>query len=375
MTTDTALIEKREELKRRLVAGEYKTMIDIFLKWLDRLIRKIIRRSAPLPIWFIIAILYIAYYLITFVVSYYVKDNYALAVLRSQGVSAGLGTRFVVYSGPAVFIISMLVINQYIHRIINLWRDDLLEATESVTSLEEFKNWLEKACNWRLHLLVTLIGGLLGGIYIGSSASDSVGVLMSYGFVFGGVILLMYFYASVYLLLVAMLLSARQRRYDLKRFAADPSSSEFVTRLSGVLSSIVYFVAVLAAYTTLISALVGLLLPLGIIIILVLWLPIIATFSLNQTSLSSMIRRVKWKALNEIQLKVEKLQTAKNFGNQETMDAIKRLMDYHDRVKATRDSVLDFGTYLSLFNSLLLPVLAFILGNFDLALKLFGRNP
>jgi hypothetical protein len=375
MTTDTALIEKREELKRRLVAGEYKTMIDIFLKWLDRLIRKIIRRSAPLPIWFIIAILYIAYYLITFVVSYYVKDNYALAVLRSQGVSAGLGTRFVVYSGPAVFIISMLVINQYIHRIINLWRDDLLEATESVTSLEEFKNWLEKACNWRLHLLVTLIGGLLGGIYIGSSASDSVGVLMSYGFVFGGVILLMYFYASVYLLLVAMLLSARLRRYDLKLFAADPSSSEFVTRLSGVLSSIVYFVAVLAAYTTLISALVGLLLPLGIIIILVLWLPIIATFSLNQTSLSSMIRRVKWKALNEIQLKVEKLQTAKNFGNQETMDAIKRLMDYHDRVKATRDSVLDFGTYLSLFNSLLLPVLAFILGNLDLALKLFGRNP
>jgi hypothetical protein len=72
---------------------------------------------------------------------------------------------------------------------------------------------------------------------------------------------------------------------------------------------------------------------------------------------------------------VEKLQTSKDFGNQETMDAIKRLMDYHDRVKSTRDSALDFRTYLSFINSLLLPLLAFILGNLDLVLKLFGRNP
>jgi len=375
MSTNTALVEKRQELKSRLAAGEYATMIDIFLKWSDRLVRKITRRSAPLPIWFIVAILYIAYYLITFMVSYYLRDERTLAILRSQGAAADLGPRFVVYSAPAVFIISMLVVNQYIHRIIDLWRDDLLEATESVTSLEEFENWLETACNWRLHLLVTLVGGLLAGIYAESNASDSAGVLMSYGFVFGGVFLLVYLYAAVYLLFVAILLSARLRSYHLKLFATDPSSSELITRLSGVLSSIVYFVAVLAAYATLISALVGMLLPLGIIVVLVLWLPIIAFFTLNHTSLSSMIRRVKRKTLNEVQGKVEKLQTSKNFGNPETMDAIKRLMDYHDRVKGTRDSALDFGTYLSFFNSLLLPLIAFILGNLDLVFRLFGRTP
>ena len=88
-----------------------------------------------------------------------------------------------------------------------------------------------------------------------------------------------------------------------------------------------------------------------------------------------MIRRVKWKTLSEIQAKVEKLQTSKNFGNQETMDAIKRLMDYHDRVKATRNLALDFRTYLSFINSLLLPLLAFILGNLDFVLSLFARKP
>ena len=35
MSTDTALIEKREELKRRLASGEYKTLVDIFLEWFD----------------------------------------------------------------------------------------------------------------------------------------------------------------------------------------------------------------------------------------------------------------------------------------------------------------------------------------------------
>ncbi len=31
MATDTALIEKREELKRRLESGEYRTLIDALL--------------------------------------------------------------------------------------------------------------------------------------------------------------------------------------------------------------------------------------------------------------------------------------------------------------------------------------------------------
>jgi len=375
MKTDTALIEKREELKRRLAEGEYKTLVDIFLEWFDRLIRKITRQSKSVPIWFIIAILSLIYYLITFMVSYYLQDGLTLDIFRGQGRASGLGPRFVVFSSPAFFIISMVVINQFIHRIFILWRDDLLDITESVTSLEDFENWLEKARNWRLHLLVTLGGAVLGGIYMGSIASDSAGEFMGYGFVFGAIFLFVYFYAFVYLILVAILLSARLRRYDLRLFAADPSSSELVSRLSSVLGSIVYFVAVLAAYNTLVSALIGLLLPLGIFVVLVLWLPIIALFVLNQTSLSSLIRRVKWKTLNGIQMKVEKLQSSKNFGNQETMDAMKRLMDYHDRVKATRDSALDFRTYLSFINSLLLPLLAFILGNLDLVLNLFARKP
>ena len=53
------------------------------------------------------------------------------------------------------------------------------------------------------------------------------------------------------------------------------------------------------------------------------------------------------------------------------MEAMNRLMDYHDRVRATRNSALDLRTSLSFLNSLLLPLIAFILANLDSLVELF----
>jgi len=92
---------------------------------------------------------------------------------------------------------------------------------------------------------------------------------------------------------------------------------------------------------------------------------------LNQTSLSSIIRRAKWKTLNEIQARVEKLHASEKLGEKDTMEAINRLMDYYDRIKSTRNSRVDLGAVLNLINSLLLPLLALALGNIDKILALF----
>jgi hypothetical protein len=44
-------------------------------------------------------------------------------------------------------------------------------------------------------------------------------------------------------------------------------------------------------------------------------------------------------------------------------------------VKATRNSAIDLNAILGFINSLLLPLLAFLLANLDLVLKLFGIKP
>ena len=51
MTTDTALIEKREDLKRRLAAGEYKTLVDVLFDKMSRVIQRLIRSSRPISAW------------------------------------------------------------------------------------------------------------------------------------------------------------------------------------------------------------------------------------------------------------------------------------------------------------------------------------
>ena len=48
MTTDTTLIEKREELKRRLAVGEYRTFIDVTLDWSSFIIQKITCNPYPI---------------------------------------------------------------------------------------------------------------------------------------------------------------------------------------------------------------------------------------------------------------------------------------------------------------------------------------
>lgn len=375
MTTDTTLIEKREELKRRLAAGEYKTLVDIFLEGFDRLIRRTVRRTEPLSLWLITTILCLIITLMNFVS---VNDAGILTAYNTNfqllGLKYGLGVLIIISPG-ILAIVSPISFNQYIGRIFGLWRRDIIDMTDSQASLDEFEDWLNKVCDLRLHFLVTIVGGLIGGLYLTAIISARVGIFVGYGALLTNIILSMFSSAFVYLLLAVVFLSARLRRYNLKLFAADPSNSEIISRLSSELSFVVYFVAAYAAIVTLLFAWGGILTSFVIILIPGLWLPIIALFVLNQKSLSSIIRRAKWTTLNEIQTKVEKLQASKNFGNQETMDAIKRLMDYHDRVKATRDSALDFRTYLSFINSLLLPLLAFILGNLDLVLKLFGMNP
>ncbi len=375
MTTETTLIEKREELKRRLATGEYKTLVDVFLEWVNRMIQKSTRRTKPLAIWQTTVILIFVFSLIGFGAIYITGDYVNMRnITGAFGIGYGLGF-LVVISIVSLTIATVIIINQSIRRIFVLWRDGILDATESITSLQDFEDWLEKVCNPRQHFLVTIFGGLLIGSMAVASTSTLLRAFVGYGVAFALIILNMFTAAFVYQGLMVILLPTMLRRYDLKLFAADPATSEILSRLSGELSFFVYFIAGYAALITLASSLQGTFQNVGIVLVLFLWLPIIAGFALNQTSLSSIVRRAKWKTLNEIQAKVEKLQTAENFEAKDTMDAINRLLDYHERVNKTRISALDFRAYLTFINSLLLPLLAFLLGNLDKVLALFARKP
>ncbi|MEP6894183.1 MAG: hypothetical protein ABI986_01120 [Chloroflexota bacterium] len=145
MTTDSILIEKREELKRRLAAGEYKTLVDVFLEWFDRLIRKITRRKEPLSLWATSTILVLIMGIAGFAIIYLTDNLITAPNIFNQYSLLGIFFIIVLFGGQA--IVSVIAINQLIASNFSLLHDVVLDSVESIQSLDSLKDWLEMTCN------------------------------------------------------------------------------------------------------------------------------------------------------------------------------------------------------------------------------------
>jgi ABC-type multidrug transport system fused ATPase/permease subunit len=378
MAIDKALIEKREELKHRLDSGEYKTLVDAVLEFTDRTMRKLVKRSKPIPIWFNTLILVLVTSLLI-IAGPSLDGQTGISLpdfFELLGVDFWQGILLIVMNLILV-VVGPVIINAYIGRIMTLWRNHVVDSTESVESLKEFTHWLGMVSNRRLQLLLTIVVALIQSFSGIEVMSYQMGIFLGYGWVVSFFFLNLFGFTVPYLFYAIILLSANIHRYELNLFAADPASSELISRLADAFGIFVYYVGGYATFVTFDLILLGNGdIPLiAIVLIPLFWLPIILLFVLYHTGLSRIIRRAKWKTINEIQAKVENLQSAKNFGDKESVDAITRLMDYHDRVKTTHNSAVNLNILLNFFNSLLLPLLAFILGNLDLVFSLFTSKP
>jgi hypothetical protein len=369
LTSDTALIEKREELKRRLAAGEYKTLVDVLFDGLSKIIQKITRSPRPISPWFTSMILYLLMLLLAFAGPFLTGDVPIL--MRQISAFPPGAVPLLALVGYFGFVI-MVAGNFYVHRVFETCKESVLNTAESITTLNDFEYWLRAVCNRKFHLVVSIIGGALIGIYVLYIYNLTFGLFFPISTATAFLFYYMVISAFLYLLFYMAVLSVRVGRYHLKLYTADPGGSEVISRLASLFSNLVYLVAIYAAFFILAAAFSKLLITqFMVLLILLLWIPLATVFVFYQSSLSSIMRRSKSKTLNEIQARIEKLHASEQLGEKDTMETINRLMDYYDRIKNTRSSKIDLGAVLNLVNSLLLPLLALVLANLDKILNLF----
>jgi len=371
MTTDITLIEKREDLKRRLAAGEYKTLVDALFDKMSRVIQRIVHTSHPISPWINSFILFLSILILALAALYLMGDA---PEFFKQMTTFPRGTLLLMSALSCLTSLIMVVGNLFIHHILTIFYH-ALDLFESTSTLDDFNNWLTNVCNRKLHLAVSLIGGTLSGGYVLYIYDITFGYLLPVSLSVGFLAVYTVVFIFLFLLLFIAILCAQIGQYKLNLYTADPSSSEIILQLANLFGKLVYLGAIYAAFFVFVVAFIGLLLQYIILLIILLWIPLVVVFVLYQVSLSSIIHRAKWKTLNEIQSQVEELKTTNNLKDKETMETINRLMDFHDRVKATRNSAIDSSTILNFINSLLLPLLAFLLGNLDKVLLLFSRKP
>ncbi len=258
-----------------------------------------------------------------------------------------------------------------IRAFLNTFHGPLLDRMERSSDLTDLSNWLDRNFKLRLPLIFGFIAGPIMAVWLYSGWRVSH---QNPGFHIGTFIPLVIssleaMWVGYYLYPFYLMFPPQLHRYHFDLYTPDPSSSEVVGRLSRLLSFILY---VTMGY--IIQLMIGLgafdvlseqtLLP-GFLISLLVVSPMVIMYAAGQYHLSDVIVRAKWKMLNEVQEKIEKLSGGKDIPDKDALDRLSKLMDYHDRIKSTPNSALNFRASLNFLNSLLLPILAFILANLD----------
>jgi len=179
-------------------------------------------------------------------------------------------------------------------------------------------------------------------------------------------------FTSLPVILESFALPYRLSCYQLKLFTADPGSSEVVDGLSDAINGILFIAAILL---TLFTFLVFLANPwvVGVYILPLLWVFLIVIFSSSHYALAKIINKTKWRVLNGVQTQIEALQTQEEILSEQTLSHINKLLDYHNRIKTTRNSAVDVRAGLNLLQSLLLPLVGLLLANIKSILEIFFK--
>jgi hypothetical protein len=171
----------------------------------------------------------------------------------------------------------------------------------------------------------------------------------------------------LFLMLFPLILS----RYYIDLYELDPSASPSVSHLSAVIRNSAYSLSV---YATLFTLFMSYLMKMPVFPTAFLYLiPLLGIFIFRQIGLSLIVGRARWMTLERLSADMEKLNVEKHFDNPAIHNQYKAMLDYYNRVKNAESGVFDARTGMLLFSSFLLPLIAFVLFQFDKIVAFLDR--
>jgi hypothetical protein len=345
-------MQTREEIKSLIEVGNYQNLADRILDGMGLILKKLARRKKMPSIWISSLALYLCSLLVGFALVYLFDENQAYRATLNTFVFIIITTGF----------LALLLGKIYVDRTFEIFRKQVLDVIQSVDDLLNLRKWIEHAINTKFQFLAGLLYAILIPsilvVVLLSSPIGFMGLGMTLAILFpmfqGGVL--------AYYLVVCLFLPGRLSRYEYQLYLNDPSQSDVMGHLSNLLTNGLFFFSLVMVLATVSLSYMWRFYSIGISIfsLLIMWLPIIAIFILNQNALTKIVTNSKKRKLKEIQNRIEQLETEDDIANIETIEAINRLMDYHDRIRDTKNSGFNFRSVINLFNSLLLPLISAI---------------
>ena len=254
-------------------------------------------------------------------------------------------------------------------------RDQIVPAMKEDNDLDHLKLFLVQLSDWRQTLLWASLVSLVWTIIALSifNYANNGPVRISYVF---DIWLFGFFGLGIGLhyLTWFMRFPSRLKHYQYKLYQLDPSRSEIIAHISNISTPPFLATAIYLGITTLIASLFEVFNWVIPVIIVGFWIPLIVNFINSQSAINKVIESGKWQTLNELQGQIH---ARKNSGLNSSADieTLNKLMELYDRVHNARNTRLRITSILEFLNQLLLPLLAFLLSNYNAVLKLFNLNP
>lgn len=354
--TNGDLESERQRLKGKLANGEYRPSLDIVLDGIGCLVQKVSGGSKPAPFWYGAAVIALGLLAISFWTSILFGEFYRV---RLERIPSEIALGLLTFTGISV-------LKALLSATFSSWRNELIDALERCEDLADIQLWFESVCDIKKQLLIGLLIGLPFGIYAVIFVSKVRGGFIGVGPAILDIALSVLVFLGLYYVVLFINLPVRVRRYHFGLFIVDPRRSRTIQQLSRMFFNYVYGTAFVVAAVTFVLRFFAVMTPTNIAILLILgWAPIVFIFIVTQNSLSRIVSRSKWEISDKVQKRIETLYSDQKITEKYVLAEINRLLDFQDRIWASRSSVLDLGSMLAFINSLLLPLITFVIANLD----------
>jgi hypothetical protein len=267
------------------------------------------------------------------------------------------------------YLVILLSLGIY-SRMLEFLRLRLIELMKTEQHIQELQAWTEQWVGRRFQQVLFSVGfaALLASVNVYAiyrTTRLSIGVTQIYFINF------FYLGATVYGLISLIAFLIRLRHWSLTLYPDDPASSPILLQLSEQLRDYLLIYSLAIALFMVLTGFVGALNTITVAEFLIFnWIPILTLFFLAHLTFSSMIMRVKQERMGVIQSRIMKLSNLDKT-DAKTTAQIMSLMDYHDRVKAAKNSLINSQAILNLLGSLAFPSLALLIDAWPYVKDLF----
>ncbi len=357
------ITEEKQSLKANISDGNYRSLADIILdEYIGRKSKRVERKLQPIPYW-----------VNGLILSFFVLIIGLLGSLLDGGVSLFF-TPIVIWSvlfGVGFGYSMLLGFRAEFQSLVSTLNNHVIDAINSTQDLRDLKKWLETSFDVKMQLRTSIILTLLL-LIVEVTMLDEILVIAYPKISYLLISTIVFFQISwtSWGIIPNSILIYKLGSYSYEMYIVDPSSSSVVKGIASYLYGQLLIRGALAAVFTFGAAMFGFLNNQGmIIVVLVLWSILSIVFINGQQTLKRIIRKSKMETLEGIQKKIQE-KTKDELSSKETMDAINRLADFHDRIRDGRNSALNFEASMRFLQSLLLPLVASLLGNIEQVLNI-----